>query len=120
MFVYNSLISNIEILQEAGAVLVELGVKKDDVLKLLLLLDAMEFGRIRRFYLKSTRYSFEFCCDGSFFLSKIGDKIIVDGVFTKDEVEVIRCLCIDSSLNSYCNPHVDIERRQYDIVISVI
>lgn len=119
MSVYNSLVSNIEILNETNELLVEICIKKYDTLKLLLLLDAMELGRIRRFCLKSTGYSFEFGSDRSFCLRENGGTPIIDGVFTGDEIDIIRCLCIDFSFNSYCNPHVDIERPQYDIFISI-
>lgn len=116
---YNVLKSEIEFFTDHNSSFALVRIKKEDIANFLVLLSAIEYGRVSHFFLKSSQYSLEFGTDRKFCLTGSRDGKIIDGEFAENEVDIIKCCCIDSVLNSYSDPHVDIERPLCDITISI-
>lgn len=116
---YNVLKSEIEILNDHNSSFALVRIKKEDAANFLVLLSAIEYGRVSRFFLKSSQYSLEFGTDRKFCLTGGGDGKIMEGEFAENEIDIIKCCCIDSVQNAYSDPHVDIERPLCDITISI-
>ena len=110
---------DVELLKSDGKVYVSFGITKKDILSMLLYLAALEYKRMRCFFIRNDQICIKFTFHAQLSFEITTDNSILSGVLKKEQVELIKCCCIDNSLWGNYN-HVDFEHELCDFTFRIL
>ena len=109
----------IEVLKSKQKIYIDFGIQKQDLLLMLCYLTALEYKKIGCFRVKNGQIWIKFTFDSQMLFDIDADDTILSGTFKKEQVELIKCCCIDNSLWGGYN-HVDFEHELCDFTFRII
>lgn len=83
----------------------------------LMLLTALELQRIGQFECRDQTSSMVFSLDSAQAIRFKVPGTDLQGTLSAQQLEVLKCCCIDSALGTYAEPHVDYELGSCDLTI---
>ena len=81
------------------------------------LLTALELQRIGQFECRDQTSSVVFSLDSALAIRFKVPGTDLQGTLSAQQLEVLKCCCIDSALGTYAEPHVDYELGSCDLTI---
>lgn len=94
------------------------GVSRQDASQFLFYLTALELGRLPAFRVSDQKAFIQFSYDGAVRFSLGVDEISLNGFFTKEQNELLKCCCADAVLD-FSYDHIDFEHDLCDFTFFV-
>ena len=83
----------------------------------LMLLTALELQRIGQIECRDQSFSVVFSLDSAQAIRFKVPGMALQGTLSAQQLEVLKCCCIDGALGTYAEPHVDYELESCDLTI---
>ena len=107
----------IQHLTDSTASCLSLLIPQSSVEHFLMLLTALELQRIGQFECRDQTSSVVFSLDSAQAIRFKIPGTDLQGTLSAQQLEVLKCCCIDSALGTYAEPHVDYELGSCDLTI---